>query len=98
MPAKTIRAAFLPVLFILGCCVCIWVIGLIGAIPLLGDIIAGVFFVLALAFYFYGTLSYLATEESVHRSIQFGRILSSRGVFKIELTATLLLLLVAWAV
>lgn len=56
------------------------------------------FFVLALAFYFYGTLSYAAAEGSVPISIRFDRTLSTRGIIHIGLIVTSVLLFIAWSV
>jgi len=56
------------------------------------------FFILALAFYFYGTLSYAAAEGSVPIAIQYHRSLSSQGIIKIAISATAILLLIAWVV
>ncbi|NLX07333.1 MAG: hypothetical protein GXY33_19510 [Phycisphaerae bacterium] len=46
--ANFFAAPLVPVLFILGCCVFLLVGGLVGAIPVIGEIIVGILFVLAL--------------------------------------------------
>ena len=56
------------------------------------------FFVLALAFYFYGTLSHAAAEGSVPIAIRLDRSLSSQGIFRIALAAASVLLMIAWVV
>lgn len=55
------------------------------------------FFVLALAFYFYSTLSYAATEASVPICIQNNRSLSSRAIAKIAISVTAVVFLLSSA-
>jgi len=56
------------------------------------------FFVLALAFYFYGTLSYAAAEGSVPISVRFDHTLSSQSIIIIAFLTTSALLIIAWVV
>jgi peptidoglycan biosynthesis protein MviN/MurJ (putative lipid II flippase) len=53
------------------------------------------FFVLALAFYFYSTLSYAAMEGSVPIAVRFNRSLSSQGILRMALATSAALLVIA---
>jgi hypothetical protein len=46
--ASFFTAPLMPILFILGCCVPLLLIGLVGAIPFLGELVVGIGFVLVL--------------------------------------------------
>ncbi len=56
------------------------------------------FFVLALSFYFYSTLSYAAAEGSVPIALRYNRALSSKAIIKIAITVTSVMLPTAWVV
>ncbi|MEJ2155780.1 MAG: lipid II flippase MurJ [Desulfobacteraceae bacterium] len=61
--------------------------------------LVGIYFlVLALAFYFYSTLSYAATEASVPISIQYDRSLSSQAVVKIGFAVATAMFLISSAI